>query len=444
MNHLGKGNKVGLWINDNPVKTIVILGIFIRLLVAFLYQHITLYPDTADYLYLAERLSNLDLNGYEGQRSPGYPLLLCLAGLSYLITTITQCVVGIFTMVLFYKTMLLTGIDKNISLLVTLITTCYLPIVFFEYAILTESLTLFLITAIFYVFFDEKEKNKIVWLAILGIYLILVKPFYIFLPILLFGALLLKDDSITATFRRYAISLFILPLMIFFGWSYINKINTGYFTSTTFFGFNLTQNCVSFAENTTPEYQEIGSIYAKYRDNRISDKEEAMVIWEAYPEIQDVTGLSYFPDLSNKLYDYSIVTIYENPVPYLKQIFISWRDFWKTSLYWEYDSFAVTCCANHIINYICYVERIILQLIKILFVLFIPYNIIQYFRKRKVSPELVISCVVFSASVLQALVTYGTNSRFSYPFELLIIMSMTLNSISIYRVYYSKYMFKKS
>jgi hypothetical protein len=255
----------------------------------------------------------------------------------------------------------------------------------------------------------------------------LIKPFYIFLPVLLFVFLFFNRITKRDVLFKY-ICVAIIPITLFIGWSYINKVNTGHFTSTTFYGFNLAQSCVSFAEKTTPEYAEIGYIYAKYRDEISSNKEIAMTIWEAEPELREKTGLS-FPDLSAKLYDYSIATIKENPADYLKQVFISWCDFWKTSLYWEYDSVAVPH-ANNVILYVCYAERIILQLVKILFVLLIPYNIIKTAREKKLSPSLIISGIVLTASILQALITYGTNSRFSFPFELLITLSVVANWVS--------------
>ena len=316
------------------------------------------------------------------------------------------------------------GKEKESALVITLMFAYYIPTVFFEMTVLTETLTLFVICLIFYFFFEEisGEKTRLSWLVILCSYLVLIKPFYIFLPFVLLAILLIKKKL-----ARY-ILIFVFPLLAFLGWSYVNKVNTGYFVSTTFYGFNLAQSCVSFAEKTTPEYQEIGNIYAKYRDNRTTHKEEAMVIWEAYPELTELTELS-FPDLSNKLYDYSIATIKENPASYLKQVFISWCDFWKTSLYWEPHNFAVPKASQPML-YITYVERILFQLIKILFVLFIPYNIIRGVRERKIEPPFIISLVVLTASLLQAFVTYGTNSRFSFPFEALILVSVALNLIA--------------
>lgn len=424
-------SKIWTWANKNPIKTIIITGLLIRLLVSLLYQHITLYPDSLDYISLAERLSNLNLNGYGGERSPGYPLLICLTGFSDILMVITQSLIGICTLIIIYKTIIATGIKENTSLLITLLLSCYLPTVFFEVTLLTETVTLFVISLIFFLFFKlAKDKeypfSTFLWLALFCGYLILIKPFYIFLPFLLTTILLCQKKTIKIIWKKCTI-FFLISSFAFLGWSYVNKVNTGYFVSSTYYGFNLAQNCVSFAEKTTPEYKEIGEIYAKYRDNRVSDKEIAMTIWDAYPKLTEKTGLS-LPDLSKRLYDYSIVTIKMNPVAYIKQVFVSWCDFWKTSLYWNPNNFGVPQ-ASQIILYICYVERILFQLVKILFVLLIPFNIIFCIRKRKITRQLTISLVVLTASILQAFATYGTNSRYSFPFEMLIIISVALNYV---------------
>ncbi|MFV0311725.1 MAG: hypothetical protein ACK5KN_08765 [Dysgonomonas sp.] len=427
--------KIWQWCINNPVKVIVIIAVSVRLLIAILYGHITLYPDSEDYRALAERILSFNLAGYEGERPPGYPLLLCLSGLSGSITVILQLIMGVCTLVVAYKTLLLLNVEKRIALVVTLFGAVYLPSVFFEFAILTESFTLLVITLIFYVFFgivgDKDSSSKsYLWLSLLCGYLVLIKMFYIYLAIILFIMLLLDNyRSLKIITRKYALIL-LIPLLVFLGWSYVNKLNTGLFVSSTFYGFNIAQNCVWFADNTTEEYKEIGDVYVRYRYESPKDKEIAMTIWEAYPELKARTGLS-FPDLSKKMYDYSIATIKKNPGPYLEQVFISWRDFWKTSLYWEVYNFSVP--ESHVvIMYVCYAGRIILQLVKILFVLLIPYNIIVAIRRRRLTPEVIISLIILFASLLQAFATYGTNSRFSYPFEILMVTSVLLNGLQYY------------
>lgn len=75
---LNKGTKVWNWCNNNPTKAIIIWGMFVRLTIAFLYGHITLYPDSNDYTILAERLLQFNLSGYEGERPPGYSFFFML------------------------------------------------------------------------------------------------------------------------------------------------------------------------------------------------------------------------------------------------------------------------------------------------------------------------------------------------------------------------------
>lgn len=430
---MAKWIKIRAWADNNPIKIIVGMSILLRLLLIILYRNITIYPDSADYIHLAERLVFFDLGGYEGECTPGYPLLISLSGLSLPVTIFLQNITGIITTVFLYKILLLINFRVRHALLLTMGVICYLPIIFFEFCILTETLTFFFITLTFYFLFGILYARRTGIISYIALcltcsYLVLIKPFYIFLPVLLFIILIFHNRKRRVVIYRYLI-IILFPIIVLTGWSYINYNNTGYFTPTTFYGFNMAQNCVSFAEKTPDEYKEIGRIYAKYRDARIaSGQETSMSIWDAYDELKESTGLS-LPDLSAKLSDYSKATIIQNPLSYLKQVAISWADFWKTSLYWQYDKFVVPH-ANIALKYICYAERGIVQVLKCLFIVLIPYNLIKFWKKKRPNPQFVISVVVLTASLLQAFVTYGTNSRFSFPFEVLIITSVLINIYS--------------
>lgn len=428
---LSRQVKIWVWSINNPIKIIVGFGIILRLIIAVLYQHISIYPDSSGYIYLAERILNLNLSGYEGQRTPGYPLLIALSGNGLPIVILLQAIIGVATSVFVYKSLLLINFGKRYALLFSLGVAAYLPIIFFELCILSETLTLFFITLIFYflfgiIYFKRTGTINFIVLSLLCSYLVFIKPFYIFLPFIIFFVLILQRRKTRHVIYRYAI-IIILPSLTLIGWCQINYQNTGYFTPTTFYGFNAAQNCVAFAEKTSDEYKQIGDIYAKYRDANLAiNRGTAMSIWEAYNELEATTQLS-FVDLSDRLYSYSLATIKQNPLAYLQQVGISWIDFWKTSLYWHYDEFTVPH-SNIILKIICYIERALVQLLKIIFVLFIPYNLIHYLKKkRKPNPQFIISFVVLCASVLQAFASYGTNSRFSFPFEILIVASAIMN-----------------
>lgn len=408
------------YFSRHSIVLILLVAIVLRAIISILYGHETLYPDSEGYFDLAKRLINFDLAGYTGERSPGYPLLLALADLSNPAIVTIQFFIGIINLCVIYQICILLGISKRHSEILTLAISLYIPAIFFEYAILSETMTLLFVSLLFYLVLKILKSNRgqidYLLLALTCGILILIKPFYIFIAPLL--ALLIYITKKTAILSS---SILLFPSIIFLGWSTVNYVNTGYFTSTTFYGFNLAQNCVHFAEKTSEEYKDIGDTYAEYREvNDTTDLEVAMTIWQAYPELQARTELS-FPDLSKKLFDYSIVTIKMNMADYAKQVFISWRDFWKTSLYWEYDNFAING-SNVALKYICYAERILMQLIKIAFILLIPVCIIRSIRQRKVSFQLVAITIIASASVLQAMMTYGTNSRFSFPFEMIMVI----------------------
>lgn len=261
----------------------------------------------------------------------------------------------------------------------------------------------------------------------------MIKPFYAFIPFVIYGFSVAKNFKISKIINSKLIIL-LFPLISYFGWSYVNKINTGYFVSTTFFGLNLSQNCVYFAEKTTPEYQWIGSVYAKHRDKLIAENNQlephlqtdiAMTIWDAQTELLPKTA-GNFALLSAELGGYAKATIKKNPLEYVKQVvFRSWFDFWKPKIYWDYNSFSLPF-VNKIFLGIWYLQSILIWVFKIFFVLLIPYHFGLFLKNRSITKELLFSIIIFLTSVLQALVTYGGNARFSFPFEYIMMLVVIL------------------
>lgn len=419
-----------------PLISIILLAISVRLIVVATYQHIVTTPDSSGYLYLSELISRFDLKGYTGERSPGYPILLSIAGRNFNLIVLFQLLAGVVSMVFTYKTLRILFTNHKYAFYISLAIILYIPLLFYEFTLLTEALTLTFISIITYIFFKiqytkEDVKANSILLGLLCAYLVIIKPFYIFIPVLLYGLLFIqkkfKNSIVISTF------IIIAPAFCFLGWSYVNKINTGYFTSTTFYGINIAQNCVYFAENTSPEYADIGKIYAKHRDKTIEEKGNvAMSIWAAYPELRKETQLSPI-DLSKRLYDYSITTIKMNKTAYLKQVFFhSWRIFWKSSIYIPSDYFQIKE-QSKTLYYTSWAEQKVLKVIKVLFILFIPINIIACIKRKKISIPFILTTIVLTTSILQALTTYGSNDRFSYPFEILITISVIYNLMFLYK-----------
>ncbi|MFP9113489.1 hypothetical protein ACLI1A_06075 [Flavobacterium sp. RHBU_3] len=412
-----------------PVYAIVAVCLLVRLIIAFIYRDVTLFPDSGDYIALADILSHGRLNGYTGERTPGYPLLISLLGNSQPLVVAIQLLSGIVTALYTYKTLQLIGFTKATATYTAIILNCLLHLVFNEFCILTESLTLLMLTLAFYHFlklFLNGSTNvwQIVLITFFTAYLTFIKPFYAFIPFVFYGMYVLKNFSF-----RNVINPIVLPVLasltIFFGWSYVNKVNTGYFVSTTYYGLNLAQNCVYFAENVPDEYKEIGLIYAKHRDIALKEnKDVAMSIWFAYEDLKQYTGLKPAA-LNDLLGKYAKAAISQNKDAYAKQVFTSWIKFWGTDMFWNYGDFYCSWGRKPLLV-LWYCTKWLVIALKAIFVLFTPYYFFQYLKTRKIDKQLLIYALVFAASVLQAIITFGTNSRYSFPFETLIFTSLLL------------------
>lgn len=426
------------FIKNREIRTLVVLGLLFRIILSLLYFNITLYLDSDGYIILSQYLLNFDLNGYDGTRSPGYPLLLALTFGSQQLLVLFQLISGIITSVLWYKILVKQKFSPKLALYITLFIASFLHIYFYETAIMPETSILFFITLIFYQlsnnYLDLNDFKKDVLMSFLLTYLVLIKPFFVFLPFLIYGFSVLKDFEFKRIINQKIIVL-LFPLFAYFGWSYVNKINTGYFVPTTFSGLNLSQNCVFFAEKTTPEYQWIGSIYANSRIKNVakndtiqkeSNKRDlAMTIWDAHQELMTKKN-NNLPDLSNDLGKYAIATIKKNPVEYAEQVvFRSWFDFWKTSIHFNYLDFLVPF-GNKICIGFWHIQSVLILIFKFSFLIISPVYVIRFFKTRKVSFEFTTVIIILATSILQAMATYGSNSRYSFPFEFLMIIIVLL------------------
>lgn len=418
-------------ITDKNLINLFVIGLVYRLVVFIgFYTHITIFSDSTGYLELSNLISSIDLEGYNGKRSPGYPLLISLAFGNLYILVLYQFILGSITTLFWYKTLLNLDFGKKASFLISLFLMSFIHILFYETAVLVETLTLFLISGIVLIISSGYLKySSFKWDVILGLlmgFLVLVKPFYAYLPFLIYGIFLFKNFSLKNILNKKLI-LFLFPLLVYFGWSYVNKLNTGHFVSTTFFGLNTAQNCVYFAEKGPEKYNWIIEPYVEYRELSIKeDKTVAMSIWYAYNQgAFDKYNLE-FADFSRELGEFAKLTIQANPVDYLKQVvFKSWIDFWKPAIYWNYDSFNFNV-ANKIFLLIWYFQKTLLYLFAILFIIISPYLLLKWVIKKESSFIGFLTLFVLVPSVLQAITTYGTNSRFSFPFEFIMFLVLLL------------------
>jgi len=418
--------KIFSFTNSREIKLLILIGLIYRLLLFGLYLHTTQFPDSYSFRILAERMLDFNLNGYSGERSPGYPLFLFLAFGQVRLVVIYQFLMGIIASIYWYKTLLNFSFSNRTSLFLALFLQSFLHVFCYETSILSETISLLFISMIFYEitngYFENKSLKQELYLSFLLGFLVIVKPFFAFLPFLIYGFAILKNFSFQKIISKKLLVL-VFPLLSYFGWSYVNKVNTGYFVSTTFFGLNIAQNCVYFAENSSEEYDWISQPYVKHREIAITENRDvAMTIWYAYEAGEfDNKNLS-FPDLSNELGKYGKETIKANQSKYWNQVITkSWLDFWNVFDMKEYVKFRIPI-VDKALSAVWILQKVILLAFKFAFLILIPFYTFQFFRNRKITYELVIVTTIFSTSFLQAMVVFGTNSKYSFPFEYLMII----------------------
>lgn len=422
-------SKLFAFTKDVYVRKLILFGLLIRFIIILFYTNVTIYPDSSGFLELSDYLLNFDLSGYEGYRTIGYPFLIFLGFGNEWLVVIYQFFIGVYGSVVLYKTAVNLDFSSKFSFIISLISQSFLNVLFYETAILSESLTLFFMMLLMYEiskgYFSKTNLKSEIWMGFILGYLVLIKPFYAYIGFLIYGLSLLQDFKWNKIISKKIIIL-ILPLFAYFGWSYVNKVNTGYFVSTTYFGLNLSQNCVYFAEKGPKEYDWIMKPYVKYREIYIEeDKDVAMTIWGAYETELQYSHTS-LPDFSAELGKYAMATVQMNPKEYLKQVVCrSWVDFWKPAIYWNYNQFNFKY-ANMLFLLIWYFQLLLITVTTITFIVISLYYISDYFKTKIISFEFFGVLLVWVTSILQALVTYGTNAKYRFPFEFVILLVVIL------------------
>lgn len=421
------------FLEDKNLLCLFLIGILVRAVIFLVfYPEATVFPDSGGFFQLAKKMSTLSLEGYIGKRSPGYPLLILLAFGQYKLVAIYQFIVGVFNSLLWYKILLQLKFRRKFSFYSVLVMQSFLNVFFYETAIIVESLSLFFISLAVYIitkpdYATIKSFRKEFYFSLILGFLVLVKPFFIYLPFLIYGLFILKNFSFKNLINT-KIVLLIFPVLMYLGWSYVNKINTGFFVSTTYLGMNLSQNCVYFAEKAPEEYQWIAKPYAEYREKTLSENRNvAMSLWNAYGEghVFDQYNLT-FPQLTNEFKKYAKATIAANPKDYLEQvIYRSWWDFWKPTTAWHLENFRFDW-AKSLFSFIWIIQQKLIVLITVLFGIITLIISFLAIYKQKITSVFILACFVVVPSILQGLATYGTNSKYSYPFDFLMFIVVLL------------------
>ena len=416
--------------NNKYIYGLIIL-LFVAKLFFFLgYNTFSEAPDSWAFNHFVTELINDNFDDYVGERTPGYPYVVYLLNHDKILVVLVQMLMGIVTTVFWFKTLLNLNFSDKVTFYTTLFFSLYLQNFFFETFILAETFMLFLNSIVFYFllnsYFEKKQILVETTLSILITILILVKPFFIFYPFLIFALYLLKNF----TFKKLVsvkLILFILPMYAYFSWCSFVEEKIGYFEPTAYFGLNLAQNCLYFAEKGPKEYDFIIKPYVKYREEMLQKGEDAsMAVWKVWGGQHLAPKYTKFADVTNQFGKYAKATIATNLGDYFYySITNSWFDFWKVFDMKPYMSFQDNTF-NAVVSVINSIQMVVVLILKFIFLLLSFYYLYDLIKNRKINNVMLLLAFIHAAAILQALVVYGTNAKYAFPYEFFMLVVILL------------------
>lgn len=346
--------RVGLWLVYSPVS----------------------YGDTPTYLRLAGILGDAGLAGYDASRVPGYPLFMLALGQDPDRVWLAQMALGWGISLLLFWIGWRSTRSARLGIALGMLYNLIPGQVLFEANLLSETLTMFcvMVSLALLIGLEPSRGNDtrralpasaalsvghaaseasggpasdlggsdhsrpgrmaqigLILLGLFGGLSGLIRA--LFYPLVPWLALLVARLR-----RRWlpSMALFAVPAALLLGgWVGVVYQQYGMLSPTTMGGYHLVQHTGEFFEYLPDQYADLRDTYLKYRDAQVAQRgTQTNAIWDAIPELSDVTGLSFF-GLSAELQRLSIQLILAHPGLYLANVVQGWIDFWKAPAIWD-------------------------------------------------------------------------------------------------------------
>ncbi len=406
------------------------IAILERIWFYFLYRPVA-YNDTASYRRLAGEVL-AGWNTYDGTRMPGYPVFLAVLGPDKNVYMVQLFLGFCTTLLLFYIGWRISG-HGWVGGLFALAHTFNLQQLFFEADLLTETLTTFLIaitlTGMAWLIYPRRKHP--VWHillagAVIGLssgLAVLVRTIFIYLP-LLAAFLLLLFWQAPKSRRVGAALMVVLGGLICLG-SWLNFMHRTYheWSLSTVDGYHLMNHAGVFFEYAPDQYAAVRDTFLQYRDQQIAETgSSSNTIWNAIPALENASGLGFF-DLSRLLEKISIHLILEHPSLYLRNVLLGWIAFWKVPFHWAVDE-GGTPLQGALRGGLILVTRGALFGANLAFLggsMMMVWKKIRRFLKMDVFWWFILA-VIWLTSIIQTLLEYGDNPRYSVPVQSLVVL----------------------
>jgi 4-amino-4-deoxy-L-arabinose transferase-like glycosyltransferase len=246
---------------------VILVAIGVRGWLWFSYRPV-LYSDSNSYRRLANAIHRPQWKGYDGTRTPGYPLLMALSGPDERVY-LAQLAMGLaISLLLFYIGWQVSG-KGWLGGVIALAHSLNLGQLFFEADLLTETPTTFwiMLSLAGLAFWLYHPTRRSVWLACgLGFTstaAALTRPLFIYLPFWILFFLVMDGRRLRLSFQTLKRTIaFLLPVALLFG-VWVNFIHSRFhdWALTTMTGYHLVQHTGSYFEYVPDKYAVLRDIY---------------------------------------------------------------------------------------------------------------------------------------------------------------------------------------
>jgi len=401
------------------------------------------HPDTGSYVHLANQIRSLRFNGYNGGRSPVYPLFLVLTGSRFHFARLLQNLLGLAISSMLFVMVYRSTRSAGFALGAGVAYGVDLGPLSYEQFIMTETVCTFLLTLSALVLQRIVVEKKSGWhaYAVLGAIsglTALTRPMYAYLTPLYFAFLAMARPGV-ATGRpaecgkwlptRYwftdgdstllagsrSLASFAAPAgLLIFGWCLFNWLHVGYFGLSTNLGFDLSNQSGAFIELASDRYANIRDPYLRKRAEKIAKGRTYLnTIWQVHGEICRETGYTK-AQLSRELTRMSLELFAAHPMLYAKGVARAWERFWRPGLFTGTQFPGATLAGPF--HAVRRVEFPTLRAVNLIFLLCAAYLALQFLlHRRPWGFDLCVTGTVLAASLIQAMVESGTSPRYAAP-----------------------------
>jgi hypothetical protein len=416
---------------DRPLLVLILISVAVRLIMMRVYQPAE-FNDTIGYMDAGRALQALEFERYAAVRTPLYPLLMIVTRFDPWSIWRVQALMGLGIVVMLYWLARYHVDDRRVAFAVGLGYTLAINLLFFEAALLTETISTFLLLlSLLFFILSRRRKGRLsfyVATAVTTSLAVLTRPLMLLLaPLyLLFFIRRWRQRGYAKLDRRRFLAGYVAPVVILLGGVVLfNGLKAGSYTLSTLTGYNLAGHGGAFMERAPDEDATLRDIYLKYRQARIDETgSHIWTIWDAQGEMLQATGLD-FAGLNDALLRLSLKLIAAHPLLYLRNVAIAWAAFWASAVQWNLYTLAIPG-GQTIFNGLWTLVRGLLVLINFTFLVIALYSLGERRRKYRLLNydaefHWLVLALILGTSVLQALLIYADNWRFSVPYQALII-----------------------